>query len=103
MEIAIGGWKALERGARRLSSARCFAGQSSGRARHGFAAAHGALSLHNLSYRLPGADRPLLQGISLSLEPGQALGIIGASGSGKSTLARLIAGSWQPSSGRNPP
>ncbi len=99
VEIAIGGWKALiEARAAYHRLAALLANRPAAPAMV-LPPPTGALSLHNLSYRLPGADRPLLQGISLSLEPGQALGIIGASGSGKSTLARLIAGSWQPSSG----
>ena len=37
--------------------------------------------------------------ISLSLNSGQALGVIGPSGSGKSSLARLLVGVWQPMRG----
>jgi ATP-binding cassette subfamily C protein len=47
----------------------------------------------------PGTDRPTLRNISFTLEPGQALGIIGSSSSGKSTLARLIVGTLAPSAG----
>lgn len=36
------------------------------------------------------ASRTILQDVSLSLEPGQALGVIGESGSGKSSLARAL-------------
>ncbi|WP_200845244.1 NHLP family bacteriocin export ABC transporter peptidase/permease/ATPase subunit [Roseomonas sp. 18066] len=42
---------------------------------------------------------PLLDGVSLTLQPGQRLGIVGGSGSGKSTLALLIAGLYRPWSG----
>jgi ABC-type dipeptide/oligopeptide/nickel transport system ATPase subunit len=40
-----------------------------------------------------------LDGVSLTLERGRALGIVGRSGSGKSTLARCIAGFERPDSG----
>jgi ABC-type protease/lipase transport system fused ATPase/permease subunit len=50
-------------------------------------------------FRLPGVERPILRGVSFSLQPGEALGIIGPSASGKSTLARLIVGIWKPSAG----
>lgn len=59
-----------------------------------------ALVADNLSYRFPGADRPVVKGISFALEGGKALGIVGPSGSGKSTLARLLAGATQLESGR---
>ncbi|MFZ5526124.1 MAG: ABC transporter ATP-binding protein [Pseudomonadota bacterium] len=36
------------------------------------------------------ATRTILQDVSISLEPGQALGVIGESGSGKSSLARAL-------------
>jgi ABC-type protease/lipase transport system fused ATPase/permease subunit len=42
----------------------------------------------------------LLSGVSLRLEPGEALAIIGPSAAGKSTLARLLTGIWQPSAGK---
>lgn len=47
----------------------------------------------------PGQDRPALRGISFSLEPGQALGVIGPSGAGKSTLARALIGAWPVAAG----
>jgi len=47
-----------------------------------------------------GPERPVLVGCSLSLEPGQRVGLIGANGSGKSTLLRLIVGLIRPSAGR---
>ncbi len=48
----------------------------------------------------PGSNRFVVQDISLSLESGNGLGIIGPSGSGKSSLARLMVGVWQPARGR---
>jgi ATP-binding cassette subfamily C protein len=48
----------------------------------------------------PGNSRLVVQDISLTLQSGSGLGIIGPSGSGKSSLARLIVGVWQPVRGR---
>jgi ABC-type multidrug transport system fused ATPase/permease subunit len=46
-----------------------------------------------------GADRPVLHGVSLTIDPGERLAIVGASGAGKSTLARLICGLDAPDGG----
>ncbi len=59
----------------------------------------GQLSVEAVNFAPPGANRFVLQGINLKVEPGEMLGIIGPSGAGKSSLARLIVGIWQPNSG----
>ncbi|MFF4954797.1 ABC-F family ATP-binding cassette domain-containing protein [Streptomyces chattanoogensis] len=45
------------------------------------------------------AERPLLDAVSLSIRPGERLGIVGENGAGKSTLLRIIAGVEQPDDG----
>jgi ABC-type bacteriocin/lantibiotic exporter with double-glycine peptidase domain/CRP-like cAMP-binding protein len=44
-------------------------------------------------------DRPILQDISLQVEPGTTVGLVGRSGSGKSTLVKCLAGLLVPSAG----
>ncbi|MEM6988400.1 MAG: ATP-binding cassette domain-containing protein, partial [Pseudomonadota bacterium] len=44
-------------------------------------------------------DRPILQDVSIVIEPGQKLAIVGSSGAGKSTLARLLFRFFDPTSG----
>ena len=46
-----------------------------------------------------GAMVTAVDDVSLTIEPGAAIGLVGASGSGKSTIARLITGSERPTSG----
>jgi sulfonate transport system ATP-binding protein len=54
----------------------------------------GALVIEDVSksYALDGAEIPVLDGVSFSVEPGEFVSIVGASGCGKSTLLRLIVG-----------
>lgn len=46
------------------------------------------------------AGRPVLDDVSLSLEPGERLALVGPSGCGKSTLLRIVAGLESPDRGR---
>jgi ATP-binding cassette subfamily C protein len=55
-----------------------------------------SLAVQSVSVAPPGEPRPVIHGVSFSLEAGDGLGIIGPSGSGKSTLARALVGVWQP-------
>ena len=59
----------------------------------------GRLDVERVVFSIPGTDRAILKGVSFSLAPGEALGVIGPSAAGKSTLARLITGIWKPNSG----
>jgi ATP-binding cassette subfamily F protein 3 len=46
------------------------------------------------------AEQPVISNLSLSLAPGQRIGLLGRNGSGKSTLIKLMAGELKPSVGR---
>jgi ATP-binding cassette subfamily C protein len=59
----------------------------------------GRLEVERLVFVPPGSNRPALKGLSVRLEPGEALGVIGPSAAGKSTLARLLVGVWKPTAG----
>jgi ATP-binding cassette subfamily C protein len=48
----------------------------------------------------PGSEKVVVQDVSLSLQSGNGVGIIGPSGSGKSSLARVLVGVWRPVRGR---
>lgn len=54
----------------------------------------GRLNVEQLTLLPPGAPKTVLNGIHFSLEPGEALAIIGPSASGKSSLARALVGIW---------
>ncbi|MGQ0629310.1 MAG: metal ABC transporter ATP-binding protein [Phycisphaerales bacterium] len=51
-----------------------------------------AVELENLTFRYPGAESAALEGVSLRVEAGERLGILGPNGGGKSTLLKLVMG-----------
>ncbi|WP_245593479.1 peptidase domain-containing ABC transporter [Azospirillum halopraeferens] len=55
----------------------------------------GAITLTDVRFRYPGAVPFALDGVSLSIEPGSIVGIMGRSGSGKTTITRLLQGLHQ--------
>ncbi|KFG09026.1 MULTISPECIES: ATP-binding cassette domain-containing protein [Streptomyces] len=58
------------------------------------------IQLDEVVYQYPGKDKPAVDGVSLTLERGQILAIVGANGSGKSTLTRLLTGIYLPDKGK---
>jgi ATP-binding cassette subfamily F protein uup len=48
---------------------------------------------------LEGAERDLLEGLSLTVSSGDRIGVVGINGAGKSSLLRILAGTLAPSSG----
>ncbi|MFI7587502.1 ABC transporter ATP-binding protein [Spongisporangium articulatum] len=50
----------------------------------------GRLELRDVEFRYPGADEPVLHGVSLVAEPGQVTAVIGSTGAGKTTMINLI-------------
>ncbi len=54
----------------------------------------GRLEARNMSVAPPHSPSPILRGLTFSIAPGQAMGVIGPSACGKSTLARALTGLW---------
>jgi ATP-binding cassette subfamily B protein len=50
----------------------------------------GWLDLEDVTFSYPGAESPVLAGVSLSARPGQTVAVIGSTGAGKSTLVNII-------------
>lgn len=57
------------------------------------------LRLEGVTYTYPTAEQPVLKGLSLELNPGECLGIVGPTGAGKSTLLDLLMGLLMPQAG----
>jgi energy-coupling factor transport system ATP-binding protein len=59
------------------------------------------LEIRDLSFRYPGdlENRSVLEGISFTINRGEAVSLVGKNGAGKSTLAKLICGFFMPTAG----
>ncbi len=100
VEQVVGSWRVLAEGRaafRRL--AELLAAGDAEPQRMSLPAPTGKLLVQGLVFRAPNSERMILAGVSLQLEAGEALAIIGPSAAGKSTLVRLLTGVWKPSAG----
>ncbi len=59
----------------------------------------GAVSLDDVRFSYPGSDHESLRGVSVRIEPGQTVALVGGSGAGKSTVAKLLLRFYDPSAG----
>ncbi|MAJ65134.1 MAG: thiol reductant ABC exporter subunit CydC [Alphaproteobacteria bacterium] len=59
----------------------------------------GVLTLDGLRFTYPGSNRAAIDGLSLTIQPGEHVGIVGHSGAGKSTLFALLLKTQTPDAG----
>ncbi|MBZ6074814.1 NHLP family bacteriocin export ABC transporter peptidase/permease/ATPase subunit [Microvirga puerhi] len=59
----------------------------------------GDIELQGVSFAFGSLDQPFIKDLSLKIQPGQRVAIVGRSGSGKSTLLRLLLGLYRPGAG----
>ncbi|MFL5756853.1 MAG: ABC transporter ATP-binding protein [Chloroflexota bacterium] len=59
----------------------------------------GTIEFRDVEFRYPGAEHPVLSGISFRAGPGETTAIVGSTGSGKSTLVNLIPRFYDVTSG----
>jgi len=62
--------------------------------------AKGRIEFRNVHFTYPGTERPVLRGITLTIEAGQTVAIVGPNGSGKTTLINLIPRFYDPDRGQ---
>ncbi|MCK1798975.1 ABC transporter ATP-binding protein/permease [Streptomyces sp. XM4193] len=64
------------------------------------AAGPATLSAEGLVFAYPGSRHPVIDGLDLTVRPGEVLALVGHNGVGKTTLIKLIAGLYRPTDGR---
>jgi ATP-binding cassette, subfamily B, bacterial len=58
-----------------------------------------AVAFHDVRFAYPGRTTPTFDGLSLEIEPGSSVAVVGANGAGKSTLIKLLCGLHRPAAG----
>src|SRR6266545_5733014 len=58
------------------------------------------LEVDRVSFTYPSGEQPALRDVSLHVEAGEVVALVGENGSGKTTLAKLLAGLYRPDQGR---
>lgn len=57
------------------------------------------ITVEDVAFTYPAAERPSLNGISLEVRRGEVVALVGENGSGKTTLAKIMAGLYDPDAG----
>ena len=61
---------------------------------------HVGVGVENLSFRYPGTEALVLDGVDLTIRPGEIVALVGRNGSGKTTLTKLLCRLYDPVGGR---
>ncbi|MEL7104656.1 MAG: type I secretion system permease/ATPase [Pseudomonadota bacterium] len=100
IEQSLGGWPLVQRARAGWASLKAlFADMPQAETRTALPRPEGRLSIKDVSLLSPNKRGRTLSNVTLTLEPGTAMGVIGRSGSGKSTLAKAIVGLVTPDAG----
>jgi ATP-binding cassette subfamily B protein len=59
-----------------------------------------AVSLRDVRFTYPGRTEPTFDGLTLEIDPGSSVAVVGVNGAGKSTLIKLLTGLHRPDSGQ---
>ncbi len=82
---------------------RLLAGEATGAAASAFGLPLGrplTIRFENVSFRYPGSERPVLDGLDLELVSGRSTALVGVNGAGKTTLVKLLTRLYEPTGGR---
>lgn len=58
-----------------------------------------SLAFHNVTFRYPGSERPVLENVSFEIRRGEHVSIVGLNNAGKTTIVKLICRFFEPESG----
>ena len=58
------------------------------------------ITVNDIRFTYPKAEKPAVDGVSLTIRPGETIALVGENGSGKTTLVKLLCGLYKPDSGR---
>lgn len=99
-EVAITSWKGYvncKKAYQRLNTA--FSKYSAMNTVMSLPEPEGKIEMESVYYAPPGSQKHIVKGVSIAVEAGEMLAIIGASGSGKTSIAKLIVGALHPTIG----
>lgn len=94
VEQAVGQWPQFQGFVRSWKRLKAFLAEMPHPPRMPLPKLTGSLAVENLQAFAPGVEKPIVGGVSFTLESGSGLGILGPTGAGKSTLARALIGVW---------
>jgi ATP-binding cassette subfamily B protein len=60
---------------------------------------HGQVTFRDVTFTYPGADRPAVDHVSFTVQPGQLVALVGPSGAGKTTVTTLVPRFYDPDTG----
>ncbi|MBX6384402.1 MAG: ATP-binding cassette domain-containing protein [Microbispora sp.] len=63
-------------------------------------AGFGRITVEDVTFSYPATPEPALRGVSVCIERGEVVALVGENGSGKTTLAKILAGLYEPDGGR---
>ena len=58
------------------------------------------IRFEDVVFTYPGTSEPVLDGLTLTLRPGETVAVVGENGAGKTTFVKLLGGLYRPDSGR---
>lgn len=58
------------------------------------------IEFRDVTYRYPGVERPALEHVSFTIEPGETIALVGRNGAGKSTIVKLLGRLYDPTEGQ---